>query len=254
MPTIAGSNRDEVKLWLATAEYFVELDYSFFGSMLNIPKVVLKNEDSFEAFNYYRSSAWKIRGVDIPINALREAGNKNLYSYRYDWDDHRKYLVADFKKLIGAAHATEIPILAGNSLLVGGYPLSDLIYPPGKSKFYLSRNMMIFWTQFAKSGTPGESTNSIEWKKNMLSQEANSAYLILDNKKNLRMELDNNTLKSLSEELYYDDRLTEIEKCVVLLQMFTFVGNDDHIKYYQGTCNRTKSEEFIKANASYIEY
>ena len=27
----------------------------------------------FEAFNYYRSSAWKIRGVDIPINALREA-------------------------------------------------------------------------------------------------------------------------------------------------------------------------------------
>ena len=91
----------------------------------------------------------------------------------------------------------------------------------------------------------------------MLSQEANSAYLILDNKKNLRMELDNNTLKSLSEELYYDDRLTEIEKCVVLLQMFTFVGNDeydDHIKYYQGTCNRTKSEEFIKANASYIEY
>lgn len=257
VPTIAGSNRDEVKLWLGTAEYFVELDYSFFGSMLNIPKVVLKNEDSFEAFNYYRSSAWKIRGVDIPINALREAGNKNLYSYRYDWDDHRKYLVADFKKLIGAAHATEIPILAGNSLLVGGYPLSDLIYPPGKSKFYLSRNMMIFWTQFAKSGTPGESTNSIEWKKNMLSQETNSSYLILDNKKNLRMEADNNTLKSLSEELYYDDRLTEIEKCVVLLQMFTFVGNDeydDHIKYYQGTCNRTKSEQFIKANASYIEY
>ena len=48
VPTIAGSNRDEVKLWLGTAEYFVELDYSFFGSMLNIPKVVLKNEDSLK--------------------------------------------------------------------------------------------------------------------------------------------------------------------------------------------------------------
>ena len=257
VPTIAGSNRDEVKLWLGTAEYFVELDYSLFGSILNIPKVVLKNEDSFEAFNYYRSSAWKIRGVDIPVNALHEAGNKNLYSYRYDWDDHRKYLIADFKKLIGAAHATEIPLLAGNSLLVGGYPLSDLIYPPGKSKFYLSRNMMIFWSQFAKSGTPGESTNSVKWKKNILSQEANSTYLILDNKKNLRMETDNNTLKSLSEELYYDDRLTELEKCVILLQMFTFVGNDEYdenIKYYQGTCSRSEAEEFLKSNASYIEY
>ena len=27
VPTIAGSNRDEVKLWLASAEYFVDLDY-----------------------------------------------------------------------------------------------------------------------------------------------------------------------------------------------------------------------------------
>tara|TARA_B100000614_G_scaffold218990_1_gene204996 strand:- start:1223 stop:2971 length:1749 start_codon:yes stop_codon:yes gene_type:complete len=257
VPTIAGSNRDEVKLWLGTAEYFVELDYSPLGSILNIPKVVLKNEESFEAFNYYRSSAWKIRGVDIPVKALHAAGNTNLYSYRYDWDDHRKYFVADFKKLIGAAHATEIPLLAGNSKLVGGYPLSDLIYPPGLSKFYLSRNMMIFWSNFAKSGIPGESTNSIIWKKNMPSEESNSTYLILDNKKNLRMDDDNNTLKSLSEELFYDDRLTELEKCVVLLQMFTFVGNDeydDNIKNYPGSCNRSDAEQFLKANASYIEY
>ena len=31
VPTIAGSNKDEVKLWLATAEYFVELDFSAVG-------------------------------------------------------------------------------------------------------------------------------------------------------------------------------------------------------------------------------
>ena len=42
VPTIAGSNRDEVKLWLSTAEYFVELDFSALGSVLNIPKVKLK--------------------------------------------------------------------------------------------------------------------------------------------------------------------------------------------------------------------
>ena len=108
---------------------------------------------------------------------------------------------------------------------------------------------MMILDSIAKSGTPGESTNSIKWKKNILSQEANSTFLILDNKKNLRMETDNNTLKSLSEELYYDDRLTELEKCVVLLQMFTFVGNDEYdenIKYYQGACNRSEAEEFFK--------
>ena len=38
VPTIAGSNRDEVKLWLATAEYFVELDFSAVGSIIKYPK------------------------------------------------------------------------------------------------------------------------------------------------------------------------------------------------------------------------
>jgi len=69
VPTIAGYNRDEVKLWLATAKYFVDLEFSVFGSVLNIPKVKLNDEDSFEAFNYYRSAAWQIRGVQEPLNA-----------------------------------------------------------------------------------------------------------------------------------------------------------------------------------------
>ncbi len=257
VPIIAGSNRDEVKLWLASAEYFVDVDYSTIGSILGIPKVILKDEDSFEAFNYYRSSAWKIRGVDIPLKGLHHSGNQNLYSYRYDWDDHRRFLIADFKKLIGAAHATEIPLLAGNSKLVGGYPLSDLIYPTGKSKFYLSRNMMRFWTNFAKSGSPGESTNSIEWHSISSKGNIDLSYMVLDNRKNLRVESDIKTFKSLSRELFYDDRVNDLEKCVILLQMFTFVGDDlydENIKHYPGNCNRSQAEQFLMDNASFIEY
>ena len=100
VPFMAGSNRDEVKLWIAAAEYFVELDFSVIGSILGIPRVKLKNEASFEAFNFYRSEAWKIRGVIEPISSLNTAGNLNTYAYRYDWDDHRRFLIADFKKLI----------------------------------------------------------------------------------------------------------------------------------------------------------
>jgi para-nitrobenzyl esterase len=77
VPFMAGSNRDEVKLWIAAAEYFVELDYSFVGSILGIPRVKLKDEDSFEAFNYYRSEAWKIRGVIEPISSMHSSGNLN---------------------------------------------------------------------------------------------------------------------------------------------------------------------------------
>ena len=256
VPTIAGSNRDEVKLWLASARYFVDLKYSFFGSILGVPKVKLSNEASYEAFNYYRSSAWKIRGVDTPLKSLSIAGNKELYAYRYDWDDHRKLFVANFKKLIGAAHATEIPLLTGNMDLVGGYPLSDLIYPPSYSKRYLSKNMMKFWAYFAKTGTPGDSSNLVLWEPYLSKSDA-SYYLVLDNKKNLAMAIDDISFKSLTKELIIDTRLTKREKCVVLLQMFTFVGDDlydENIINYPEKCERSDSEKFLKDNASFIEY
>ena len=257
VPTIVGSNRDEVKLWLAFSEYLVKVDFSLSGSLFNLPKVTLKDEDAFEAFNYYRSAAWKIRGVDEPLESLAASGNKSLYSYRYDWDDHRKFIIADFKKLFGASHATEIPLLAGDNKLVGGPPVSNFMYPKGISKFYTSRNMMRFWTHFAKYGEPGESSNKIKWIPYEINNDKESLYMILDERKNLKMSSDNISFESLSAELYLDERLNEEEKCVIALQMFTFVGDDlydANIKNYPGNCDRDLSEQFIKENASVIDY
>ena len=257
IPIIAGSTKDEVKLWLASARYFVDLDYSILGTVFRIPKVILKDEDAFSAFNYYRSSAWKIRGVDYTLQSIAKTGNNNLYAYRYDWDDHRKFLIADFKKLIGAAHATEIPLLAGDYKLVGGYPLSDLIYPPSVSKRYTSKNLMKFWTNFAKNGVPGESTNSIKWEPYDINKSRNGKFLVIDKKKDLKMSYDTNTFESLIDDLYLDIRLDELEKCVVLLQMLTFVGNDlyeEKSQEYKGQCDRKASEKFLIDNASFIEY
>ena len=252
---IAGSNKDEVKLWLASAKYFVDLDYSFFGSIFGVPKVVLNDKDAFNIFNSYRSRAWKIRGVDDPLRSLYVSGNKDLYAYRYDWDDHRRFIIADFKELIGAAHATEIPLLTGNNKLVGDYGF--LIYPRGPSKRFTSRNMMHFWTNFAKYGKPGISSNGVEWKKYNGQENIPSNYMILDNRKNLRMQTDKFSFSSLTKDLYKENALTNLEKCVVLLQMLTYVGDDlydEYIDDYPGKCDRAESEQFLKDNASFIDY
>ena len=257
VPTIAGSNRDEVKFWLAFSDYFVEIDNSVSSSIFDIPKVIIKDKKSYEAFNFYRSSAWKVRGVNEPLNSLRLAGNKNLYSYRFDWDDQRKLIIADFSELIGASHALEIPLLAGDATLVGGSPISNFIYPRGASKFFTSRNMMLFWSNFAKTGDPGFSSNKIKWQPFFDENQSTRSFMIIDNKKNLQMATDNLSLQTLSEDLYLDERLSETEKCVVLYQMFTFVGNDDYdknIKNYNGNCDRKSSERFIIENASSIDY
>ena len=255
VPTIAGSNKDEVKLWLASAEYFVGLEYSFFGSLLGVPRVGLKDEAAFELFNSYRSRAWKLRGVDNPLRSLASAGNNDLYAYRYDWDDHRKWPVANFKKLIGAAHATEIPLLTGNNKLVGDYGF--LIYPKGPSKHFLSKNMMNFWANFAKTAKPGISSNKQEWTKYDGLNEIESNFMVLDNRANLKMDKDKNSFKSLVNDLYYEKDITDLEKCVVLLQMLTFVGDDlydDYVNFYPGQCNRGDAENFLRANASFIDY
>ena len=256
VPTILGSNRDEVKIWLAFSEYLVDVDYSLSGSLFSLPKVIIKDESVYEAFNYYRSAAWKLRGVDEPLRSLTLAGNKNLYSYRFDWDDQRKFIIGDFKQLFGAGHALEIPLLLGNTMLVGGPPISNFMYPRGISRFYTSRNMMKFWTNFAKYGKPGKSSNKIEWTPYEINTDKESSFMILDNKRNLKMRSDYISYKTLSEELYLDKRLNEEEKCVIALQMFTFVGNDlynENIKNYPGVCDRNSSEQFIINNASTIE-
>ena len=224
--------------------------------MFSLPKVIIKDESAYEAFNYYRSAAWKLRGVDEPLRSLTLAGNKNLYSYRFDWDDQRKFIIGDFKQLFGAGHALEIPLLLGNTMLVGGPPISNFMNPRGISRFYTSRNMMKFLTNFAKYGKPGKSSNKIEWTPYEINTDKESSFMILDNKRNLKMRSDYISYKTLSEELYLDKRLNEEEKCVIALQMFTFVGNDlynENIKNYPGVCDRNSSEQFIINNASTIE-
>ena len=183
IPIIAGSNRDEVKLWIGTSLYFVQPKYSLLGSIFDIPKIEIIDENAFEAFNYYRSSAWQLRGVKQPLENLLYSGSSNLYAYRYDWDDHRRWPIANFKKIIGAAHATEIPLIAGNNKLVGNYGF--IIYPKGPSKRFVSKNMMSFWGNFAKTGEPGYSSNNIKWKKYLGIE--NSNILIIDNKKSLQL-------------------------------------------------------------------
>lgn len=253
VPVIAGSNRDEVKLWLGSAEYFVDLKFSPIGMLLGVPKVYLKDEEAFEIFNYYRSSAWKLRGVDGPLRSMNDAGNKNLFAYRYDWDDHRRFIVGDFRKLIGAAHATEIPLLTGNNKLVGDYGF--FIYPRGPSKKFTSKNMMKFWTNFAKEGTPGKSTNLIKW--NSYNGVEKSNFIVLDNRANLKMSSDKISFESLVADLYKETKVTDLEKCVILLQMLTYVGDDLYDEYastYKGSCDRSNAEKFLKDNASFINY
>ena len=116
---------------------------------------------------------------------------------------------------------------------------------------------MSFWASFAKTGKPGISSNKQEWVKYNGLNKVDSNFMVLDNRANLKMDKDKNSFKSLVNDLYYEVDITDLEKCVVLLQMLTFVGDDlydEYVDFYPGKCNRKDAENFLKANASFIDY
>ena len=55
------------------------------------------------------------------------------------------------------------------------------------------------------------------------------------------------TFQSLIDELIIDNRVNDSEKCVILLQMFTYVGEDiyeENIKNYPNKCNKVIQKNF----------
>tara|TARA_B110000008_G_C16840520_1_gene512472 strand:- start:689 stop:1039 length:351 start_codon:yes stop_codon:yes gene_type:complete len=116
---------------------------------------------------------------------------------------------------------------------------------------------MRFWTNFAKNGVPGDSTNSVDWNPYGNLKDDSSSFMILDNRANLKMSSDNISFETLVKGLYAETAVNDLEKCVVLFQMLTFVGDDlydEYINDYPGDCSRSESEKFIKENASFIDY
>ena len=253
VPTIAGSNKDEVKLWLAAADYFVKLDKSFLGNLIGVPKPVLRDKQSYQAFNYFRATAWQLRGVIQPLSSMYKAGNKDVYGYRFDWDDHRRYLFADFAELIGAFHASEIPLISGNDDIVGDFDF--ILYPAGPSKRFTEKNMMKFWANFAKTGIPGKSSSNKEWKSFINNNE--KSIMILDQRSDMRMSKFNKDINSLITELELSSVINSREQCALLFQITTFVGEDifdDYQDRLNGACTRDLAREFLDENSGVIDF
>ena len=87
VPTIAGSNIDEVKLWFTR-----DISLNLIILQLEIcqySKVSLKDEDAFELLITTEVQHGKLEL--ICLYSLYKSGNNDLYAYRYDWDDHGSY-------------------------------------------------------------------------------------------------------------------------------------------------------------------
>jgi para-nitrobenzyl esterase len=228
VPVIAGANRDEVTLWLGMHRYFVDAQYLLTRWLP--PRLQLRDPELYDFWVRIRSEAWKLRGVDDPLAALESAGYRQLYAYRFDWDDQEQSFFADFPKIIGAAHGIDIAFVTG-AYSYG--PVSSYVYPEGESREEMRELMMSAWAGFARTGTP---PLPIEWPAFTAGERR---FVHLDVGDALRASSDRKTLGSLLDEVSRSRVLSDLELCLLAWETLTKVGEPDYAAYAawdQGRC------------------
>jgi para-nitrobenzyl esterase len=253
VPTIAGSNKDEIKLWLGFSKYFIETNESFLSKGIGIPKIEIKDEEKYQFYNDIRSKGWQLRGVQEPLENIFDAGNEELYAYRYDWDNLRDFFVGDFGKIIGSAHALEIPMISGDFSLAEEF--AWIIYPRSPSRRFVSKNMMNFWTEFAKNGEPGKSSNNIIWNK--YNPKTDKSILHIDEKKDLRINSLDLSMQELVNEILSSQIIDNEEKCILLYETTNYIGDnsfDDFAKDLSFNCSRDEALRISQKNSETIDF
>ncbi|MDA7549102.1 carboxylesterase family protein, partial [Gammaproteobacteria bacterium] len=217
IPVIAGSNKDELSLWLGSNRYFVNASYPL-TKLVPIPKIEFKREDLYKFWVNTRSLGWKLRGVDEPLMELEKAGYTSLYAYRFDWDDQISSYFADFPSLIGAAHGFEISFITGDFKFG---PIGRFVYPKGELRDQMKETMMQAWTSFAKTGIPNTG-KSQEWKK---FNSVDRSFMKLDSDEYLSIDKEVLSLEFITENVRLSPVGTLLEKCLLVQETFFNIGD-----------------------------
>ena len=229
VPVIFGTNRDETKLFSA-----MESDYS--TSFLN-RVVIIRNQEMYDLTAEYASNNWKITAVDNPARDMTSSGKKNVFAYRFDWDEQGKLLWMDFSKIFGAAHAMEIPFVTGTMKLLGieRFMFNKENLPDA---IRLSIAMQSYWAEFAYTGSPGKGRdeNLPEWTP---WSNSGDKFLILDSEKDQGIVMSDFELNRLSEfkRLYADVRVKKNKtKCKFLKNLVENAYEKDALSFYNEKC------------------
>ena len=224
IPVMAGATKDEVALWHGLHRYFMDTNYRF--TKLLPPIITVKNQALFDLWVRIRSHAWKLRGVDQPLQALEEAGYSDLYAYRFDWDHQKSSIFADFPNILGAAHGTDIAFVTGDYKYG---PIASYMYPEGSEREQMERTMMNAWGSFARNGDP-DVVLPLNWTR---FTTQNPAYLHLDKDELLKMDTELYSLQSLLDSISIDTIPSDLEKCLIVWESLVNVGDPDIVAFNQ---------------------
>ncbi len=204
VPFIAGTNRDEHKLFFAMNSPHLETTFGLPSGF--------KNERLYDVEGEYGGLMWRAMGADEPVSTMRGTQGPSVWAYRFDWDEETSVLGMDLSKLLGAAHGLEMIFVFG----VTDFGFANrFFFEDQASAATLSEQMRSYWANFAHSFRPGQGQQGElpEWKPWGVGREA-PKYMVFDTQLDggLRMETDQVDQAFVFERAARDPRLFDDEE------------------------------------------
>jgi para-nitrobenzyl esterase len=209
VPVILGSNRDEAKLSMFASQRHV-------SRFLGVPR--LRDAEAYEREASYRSRFWKASGVDEIAAAMRRVQGPSVFAYRFDWDEEPGVLGADLGRMLGAAHALEIPFVFGHWQLG---PNTGLLFDDDNEagRLALSDAMQSYWAEFAWTGSPGSGRQGelAPWPAWDPTRDDAGKYLVFDTEADggIRMAHETESADALLAELAADATADRDGRCAI---------------------------------------
>lgn len=214
VPVLAGTNRDETRLFLFLEPGRVRRVLGVF------PR--LEDEKSYLASSDTTSRLWRLNGVVLPLEAMVRGGATNVYAYRWDWHDEPTVAGGDLSVMLGAAHGLELPFVFGHFDL----GMLNFVFDERNAaeREAVSSAMRQYWAEFARAGNPGRGTSGTlpEWNS-WSGAGAGETQLVIDTSKNggVRMTAAAESAKTIFDDLFADQRLDAKGRCRVLHGLVT---------------------------------
>ncbi len=224
---ILGTNRDEPSTFMALNPAYMETTFGIFAS--------LKDADSYRRQVHYGARSWKVRGVDRLAEAMVASGHRDVYAYRWDWDEESSVLGYELDLALGAGHGLEIAFVFGE--FERGLGLG-IIYPDDEDQWALSKSMTSYWAEFAHSGDPGRGRSGTEVPWLAWGEDGKSS-IILDSPGDGGIRMDDEVVSyaSLKAEIVADSSFADAaERCATYVRNIRRTDAWDRDEYDEAGC------------------
>jgi para-nitrobenzyl esterase len=211
VPVIIGTNRDEVTTFLAEKPEHARL---LFGK---IP--VLRDRRRYRKEVSYQARLWRVAGVDSIADAMLEGAHKDVWTYRFDWDEAPRIPVVRPDILLGAAHGMEMSFAFGDlNAEFDIFNVATRFNRPGRVA--LTNDMVQIWSSFVAGELPEEKTAGL-WRRRAAATDAPDS-LIFDSLKDggLRMACLRDSIANIKAELATDTELSNEDQCCIYARCF----------------------------------